>query len=479
MWNVKRIVILAVALSALAAFYFLAGDRRSRIAREKREAARVLPLTGGSAVQFLSLEQKATDAITLTKIGDAWRVKKPVTYPAEDFVAEGLVTALTTTTWEDSFPVAGADLQEMGLSDPAVKIGVGFDPAPSEVRTLLLGNPVPTGGFVYARWQDEEKIFLVHNQFARSFEKTLYTVRKKRVFDLGWEGVQGVEVTLPGREWTLAKWQGQWYVSQAGEARTADTGRVESLVSDLTNIYVREFLDDVNAGNPDLGLQPRKHGIALSDASGVSFILWVGVENKEKESYYALKQGETTALLIPAAKIGDLPQSGSFFEVPEQKKEGEKAEKLVETAPPTSVPAVPPPLSSGSVQANPGAVQALSMKKLGTEVKLVRMNDAWQFDGALAIPGKDLGATVTSLVHYLKGLSLGELLGEDKRPVIPYAISVRILNSDQKEEQYTFYRSSRGIFAELSGRPGVYQLDEQVWRDMDGYLREFLSSRRI
>ena len=86
---------------------------------------------------------------------------------------------------------------------------------------------------------------------------------------------------------------------------------------------------------------------------------------------------------------------------------------------------------------------------------------------------------MTSLVHYLKGLSLGELLGEDKRPVIPYAISVRILNSDQKEEQYTFYRSSRGIFAELSGRPGVYQLDEQVWRDMDGYLREFLSSRRI
>src|SRR3989338_3705519 len=374
MWNFKRIFLLSTAILALG-FYLYHSDRLSRERAESRvQSKKILQLPDKNQIESLLIENTGKEPLEISKEGNRWWIVKPFRYEAEDLVVDGLLSALTLTTWERSFPAGGVDPEEMGLANPDQKITVTLRAESGlEKKRLLMGRDAPTGKYIYARWEESSEIFMLYEQFSKAFDKSLYALRKKRIFDAAAEEIFAVRVSLEGRNFALVKRDGTWQAArqprseQAADGRSSESGQVvhqprsgqaadgrlsesgqvihqprsgqaadgrasesgeaegkeaasidpvktERFLSDLTGFYAKEFLDGMDPQNPDLALAERKYSIRLGRNDNTEIVLWIGKANKEKEAFYGLKEGEQTVILIPETKIWEMPRSLRSFE---------------------------------------------------------------------------------------------------------------------------------------------------------------------
>ncbi len=449
MWNFKRIAFLGAAILALG-FYIHYSDRHSHEASESRIRSRkILLLPDKNQINSLVIEKKGRDPIEVKKEGARWWIEKPFRYEAEDLVVDGLLSALTLTTWERSFSAGDVNLEEMGLDRPDQKITVTLTTSAGlEKKRLLIGREVPTGKYVYARWEESGEVYMLYDQFARSFDKSFYALRKKRIFEIAADEIYAVDVALEGRNFILIKRNGKWQ-AVAREPVAMELAKVETFLSDLTNLYAKEFLDGMDTKNPDLGLAGHKYAINLTKRDGTSLTLWVGKENKEKEAFYGLKEGEQAVLLIPAQKIKDLPRSVNFFRQRE-----ESAKKL--------------------------ELEKVRIEKAGKAASLVKVGGKWQFEAGQMQSAEKLNQAVSELIGYLQDEDFGEPDIEIKRP--PFhssAISVKLLTPDKKMQEYTFYKKDNTIVAKIPSQPGFCRLDENVWNEVDQYFQQVSNSRKV
>src|SRR3989338_4561164 len=469
MWNFKRIFLLSTAILALG-FYLYHSDRLSRERAESRvQSKKILQLPDKNQIESLLIENAGKEPLEISKEGKRWWIVKPFRYEAEDLVVDGLLSALTLTTWERSFPAGGVDPEEMGLANPDQKITVTLRAESGlEKKRLLMGRDAPTGKSIYARWEESGEIFMLYEQFSKAFDKSLYALRKKRIFDAAAEEISAVRVSLEGRNFALVKRDGTWQAArqprsgQAADGRASESGeaevkeaasidpvKTERFLSDLTGFYAKEFLDGMDPQNPDLALAERKYSIRLGRNDNTEIVLWIGKANKEKEAFYGLKEGEQTVILIPETKIWEMPRSLRSFE----KKEG---------------PAVQPEFERVKIEMAKKAVET------------VKIDGKWRLEPA-AKEGEEevLNQTVSELIGYLQDADFGDPDPAIKElPSKPEVLYVKLVTPDKKSWEYTFYKKDNTIVGQLSSQAGYLRLDENVWNELSRYYQQIYAVKK-
>lgn len=463
MWNFKRIVLLSAAILALG-FYLYHSDRLSRERTESRlQSKKILQLPDKNIIESLLIENAGKEPLELAREGKRWWIVKPFRYEAEDLVVDGLLSALTLTTWERSFPAGEVSAEDMGLDKPDQKITVTLRAESGlEKKRLLMGRDAPTGKYIYARWEESGEVYMLYEQFAKAFDKSLYALRKKRIFDAAAEDVSELRVSLEGRNFALIKRDGKWQAArqprseEAADGRLSESGAAEStesilidpvkaerFLSDLTGFYAKEFLDGMNPQNPDLALAERKYSIRLVRNDNTEIVLWIGKANKEKEAFYGLKEGEQTVVLIPEAKIWEMPRSLRSFE----KKEG---------------PAARPEFERVKFE--------LDKKVLET----IKIDGKWRLEpAAKEETGEVLNQAVSELIEYLQDADFGDPdPGIKDLPAKPEVLYVKLVTPDKKSWEYTFYKKDNTIVGQLSSQAGYLRLDESVWNELSGYYQQ-------
>ena len=489
MWNFKRIFLLSTAILALG-FYLYHSDRLSRERAESRvQSKKILQLPDKNQIESLLIENTGKEPLEISKEGNRWWIVKPFRYEAEDLVVDGLLSALTLTTWERSFPAGGVDPEEMGLANPDQKITVTLRAESGlEKKRLLMGRDAPTGKYIYARWEESSEIFMLYEQFSKAFDKSLYALRKKRIFDAAAEEIFAVRVSLEGRNFALVKRDGTWqaarqprseqaadgrsseswqaarqprseqaadgrlnesWQAEVKEAASIDPVKAERFLSDLTGFYAKEFLDGMDPQNPDLALTERKYSIRLVRNDNTEIVLWIGKANKEKEAFYGLKEGEQTVILIPETKIWEMPRSLRSFE----KKEG---------------PAVQPEFERVKIEMAKKAVET------------VKIDGKWRLEPA-AKEGEEevLNQTVSELIGYLRDADFGDPDPAIKElPSKPEVLYVKLVTPDKKSWEYTFYKKDNTIVGQLSSQAGYLRLDESVWNELSRYYQQIYAVKK-
>ena len=451
-------------------FYLYHSDRLSRERAESRvQSKKILQLPDKNQIESLLIENTGKEPLEISKEGNRWWIVKPFRYEAEDLVVDGLLSALTLTTWERSFPAGGVDPEEMGLANPDQKITVTLRAESGlEKKRLLMGRDAPTGKYIYARWEESSEIFMLYEQFSKAFDKSLYALRKKRIFDAAAEEIFAVRVSLEGRNFALVKRDGTWQAArqprseQAADGRASESGeaevkeaasidpvKTERFLSDLTGFYAKEFLDGMDPQNPDLALTERKYSIRLVRNDNTEIVLWIGKANKEKEAFYGLKEGEQTVILIPETKIWEMPRSLRSFE----KKEG---------------PAVQPEFERVKIEMAKKAVET------------VKIDGKWRLESA-AKEGEEevLNQTVSELIGYLRDADFGDPDPAIKElPSKPEVLYVKLVTPDKKSWEYTFYKKDNTIVGQLSSQAGYLRLDENVWNELSRYYQQIDAVRK-
>ena len=305
-WRKTFFFLLAVAF--VASFYYFKA-REERFAGDvfsfSREAARtnILTLAEHERVERLTIKDasKGSETAFLKTQDKSWQIIRPIRYPAESLIVDGLVSLLKLSPRARQLSFEGLGADEFGFDKPELTVCVSTDRTSKE-RCLLVGSNAIIAKGAYAKWEDESKYFLVSRDFLKAFDKTLYSVRKKQIFALLEKDILSI-VFLSREKELFIKHDGKNWTLEKPVKATLGSEAMNNLLVQLNGLYVKEFLDGENARNPKLGFEPQSKHIRITFRDGSQETLIQGREAKGKDAYYAKKDDDKIVLLISLGKL--------------------------------------------------------------------------------------------------------------------------------------------------------------------------------
>ena len=192
----------------------------------------------------------------LARSGTDWKIAKPMPARGDYGAIEGLITRLSSGQMQRIVEPEPADLKQYGLDRPSVTAAVHSG---SSRATLLLGNT--EGGSVYAKDASRPMVFAVEESLATDLKKDVGEYRRKDVFDFRSFNAQRVEIARGAERFAFEKSKDkdgkEIWKNAAGQ--TADTAKVEDLLTKISNLRAQSFEPAAHASlnTPELTVTAR------------------------------------------------------------------------------------------------------------------------------------------------------------------------------------------------------------------------------
>ena len=302
----SSVTVVFVGLFALVAgvYFYLQPYQAPRLDKLDPAPMKLLSLEQDDAITWIQIQNKnEKETITLKLEGDLWFIKYPIEYPANELMAEGLVAALSLSKKARRL-VREKGWEEYGLKDPAMKIGVETKQS-GKKRYLDFGDPSQVGSFVFARWEDEEEYFLLDAQLKNAFNRSVYSLRLKRVFRFPFKDVVKIRFRTNKDEYEISAYDEKWFwmepIPILGEV--LDKEDRDKILSQLIDLNVKDFLDKEKRTAPEMGFSILSPTIKLWKKEGEPEVLQLGDAIATRDSYYGMREGESVFFLISKENV--------------------------------------------------------------------------------------------------------------------------------------------------------------------------------
>lgn len=239
MRSLKSTLFLFVVLAGLVAYiYYADSDGTATDDTEKAFAS-----VNAEDIEEVVIKSASGETSRVRKVqgqsGDAgenagtWNLVEPVEAEADENELTSITSSLASLDIQRVVDENATDLKQYGL-EPA-RIEVGFRTKDGkELQRILLGERTPTGGDMYARLPNEQRVFLVSSFLDATFNKDTFALREKSVITVDRDQVDRVEVEAGDRDVTLAKSGTEWRIEAPIMAR-ADFAAVEGALERLSS----------------------------------------------------------------------------------------------------------------------------------------------------------------------------------------------------------------------------------------------------
>jgi hypothetical protein len=298
---------LAIVLLLVGSFYYLyevrwAPDRERVETRKGRvfqaEAADV------TAVEL----RRPGDTVRLARAGEGWELKSPVVARGDrSRIDETLTTVLTAKADREIDPKPAA-LGDFGLDKPAAEVTLTLKDG--KTLGLALGNKTPTGVWVYAREAGKPAVVALPDGVLREATKPASEFRDRTILSVDRKEVSGFDVTAEGETLSVAHAGDAWRITKP-KALPADTEAIGDMFEKLTAAKVKEFAAEAPPSRATYGLdRPMRLTIYTGrEKDRASRTLLVGRADATKKGVYALREGETSVLLLPEDVAKAIPRN--------------------------------------------------------------------------------------------------------------------------------------------------------------------------
>lgn len=301
MRGLRSTLALLVVLIGLGAYIYFVSSRADDTAASSEN--RVFQSIESGEIQELTIKPESGEATTVRKDGDAWQIVAPVQAPASESDVSSVTSALASLDVVRVIDENPADLAEYGLAAPRVEVEYKAGDKPG--GRLLLGEKTPTGGNMYAMRNDETRVFLVAEYQDATLNKSTFDLRDKSVMNVDRDKVDGVEVSLAGRTFQLAKKGDEWRLTQP-VAASADFGTVESLVGRVQTAQMKSVVTEqaTPAELKTFGLEAPETAVTLNMGSARATFA-VGAEAGE-DAVYARDLSTSMVVTVDTSLAQDL-----------------------------------------------------------------------------------------------------------------------------------------------------------------------------
>jgi len=310
MRGLRSTIALIVVLAGLGAYiYFVSWKTPQGDTGKKQE--RVFAGLESDKIEEIKVASAAGDATTLKKQGGGWQVVQPIVAKADDSEISGITSALSSVEMVRVIDENPASLNDYGLSNPRIEVDFKAT-GDKDYRRLLVGEKSPTGADLFAKRNDEKKVFLIPAMQETTFNRTTFDLREKVLLKFDREKVDALDVTAGGKTLAIAKDGGDWKITKPVATR-ADFGAVEGLVGRLQTAQMKSIVAD-EAAPVDLkkyGLDKPEATVNLNAGSARATLLIGG--KAADNTVYARDASKPAVVTVESALIDDLKKGADDY----------------------------------------------------------------------------------------------------------------------------------------------------------------------
>src|SRR6266851_911536 len=200
------LALLAILAGLGSYIYFVTWKQDADSSTPKAE--KVFAGVGADKVSDLTVRSESGDVTTVKKSNDAWQIVSPFTARASDAdvtAVNGAIAQLEIGKVIDENPT---NLKEFGLETP--KLQVEFKTSDGKSGKILVGEKNATGSNLYAKRNDEKRVFLIQQYQETSLNKSAFDLRDKSIMSLQHDKIDGMEVAAGGKTMVFSKSGSAW-----------------------------------------------------------------------------------------------------------------------------------------------------------------------------------------------------------------------------------------------------------------------------
>jgi Domain of unknown function (DUF4340) len=257
MRGLRSTLALVVVLVGLGAYiYFVTWKRADNADTPKKD--KVFNVASDK-IDEITITQASGDGATAKKENGNWKLVAPGATPADDSEISAVANTLSNAEVVRVVDDNPASLNDYGLSNPRVQ--VAFKADGGQQHKLYLGEKTPTGSDLFARRDDDKKVFLIAAFQETSLNKSAFDLRDKSILKIDRDKIDSVDLTAGSQLVTIGKDGGEWKLKKPIEVRT-DYGTVEGLIGKLQTARMKSIAAE-NVSPADL----KKYGLDKPQAT--------------------------------------------------------------------------------------------------------------------------------------------------------------------------------------------------------------------
>jgi len=311
MKGLRSTIALIVVLGGLAAYIYFVTWKTPEGGDTAKKTDKVFAGVQADKIEEIRISTSGGDATTVKKDNATWQVVQPVAAKADETEVSGITSALATTDIVRVIDENPSSLTDYGLSNP--RIEVDFKAAgDKDYRKLLIGEKSPTGSDLFAKRNDEKRVFLIPAFQESTFNKDTFALRDKVVLKFDRDKVDGVEVDAAGKTLVMAKDGADWKIRTPLETR-ADYGSVEGLIGRVQTVQMKSIAAD-QATPADLkkyGLEKPAATVNINAGSARATLLVGG--KATDTTVYARDVSKPAVVTVESALMDDLKKGADDY----------------------------------------------------------------------------------------------------------------------------------------------------------------------
>jgi hypothetical protein len=441
----STIVLLAVLAGLGAYIYFVTWKKSDVDAGPKKE--RIFATFRADKLDEIRVRAASGDVTTIQKQGADWKLTDPIAAGVDDMQLNGVTGQLAMGEITRVIDENPTDLKDYGLATPRIEVDFK-GPGDKDFQKLQIGEKTTGGVGLFARRNDEKRVFVIPAYMESSFNVSTFDLRDKSVLRFDHDKVDAVQVVADGKTLALAKESGEWKIKEPQQVK-ADSAPVEGLLSRLQSAQMKTIAAAEAKPGELKQYALDKPAVTVSVGSGSSrAVLLVGGKAADGNTYYARDASTPAVVTIDGNLVDDLKRGADNY----------RRKDLFEFR----------PYNASHID--------ITRDGQTTAFDLVKEKDdplgKWKRVGPKAGDvDKDKFEDFLTKLSNMRAIAFPDSktkTGLD-RPVMTVALKY----SDSKEERVSFGKVDRDIYATLSAEPGnSVQASEADFNQMTKALDE-------
>jgi hypothetical protein len=240
MRGLKSTIALFLVLVGLGAYIYFVTWKNTGDAGAAAKKDPVFAGVEADKIEELTVKSLHGDVTSLKKTADKWQIVAPVAVPAADSDVMTVTSALGQLEIMRVIDEKPADLKEYGLAAPRIEVEFKSGGGKPSGR-ILIGDKTPTGASLYAKRNDEPRVFLIADYQETSLNKSTFDLRDKAIIKIERDKVDSFELNLAGKSIQFAKDGSEWKLVKPIAAR-ADFSAVDGLVGRVESAQMKSIV---------------------------------------------------------------------------------------------------------------------------------------------------------------------------------------------------------------------------------------------
>ena len=310
MRGLKSTIALIVVLAGLGA-YIYATWNKPESSDSAKKTEKVFAALQADKIDELKVTTASGDATVVKKENGGWQVTQPLTAKADESEVSGMTSALSSVDMTRVVDENPSNLNDYGLSNPKVEIDFKAS-GDKDYKRLLIGEKTPTGSDLFAKRNDEKKVFTIPAFQETTFNKGTFDLRDKVVLKFDREKVDGLDVSAAGKSLAIAKDGSDWKITKPVQTK-ADYGTVEGLVGKLQTLQMKSIAADqpTPADLKKFGLD--KPDATVDIATGSSRATLIVGGKATDTTVYARDGSKPAVVTVESSLVDDLKKSADDY----------------------------------------------------------------------------------------------------------------------------------------------------------------------